>query len=236
MRYPIQAQKTVQLKDSYLKKDHFNVVGEEHDKSGQRRDEEQQYAKCHSGSDKFYLENDLREEPLTDYEKRQKKEDPSSFRDTRKPADSYRLQLFGIVKDMQEHIKSLFLLAAQAQTSTEPNQGDFLDEFVNSFMLELTAAFDYLILALTQRIEDFDQNQTEFREEERGYFNHGVIQGKIRSLAKVFYDVYENPYKVAFNAGYTNFTKLTELDSYLLLGALGKMPNSLKITINQEMM
>ncbi len=100
-----------------LKTDQLNVVGENHDESGERRKEEKIYAAIFSGSPNYWLEHEFRFREQEPHEEVQSQEN-----DKRPFADPTHLGFFDHIRRVYRSAKNIF--------SGSPNQMKKLDEEV----------------------------------------------------------------------------------------------------------
>ncbi len=137
-----------------LSTEHLNVVGEDHIQSSKRRKDEKEYAKIYSGSSNYWVEHQFLERPLTPDEKRQREENPSLFRDTRKSADSFKLQFFQALNFLESNAQILTKFEKLTELHKKGNdQGQFRDNFVQLLMDELEKA-EYWIDVLAWQVLD----------------------------------------------------------------------------------
>ncbi len=199
-----------------LVKDRLNVVGEAHEISNLRREDEEEYTKLYIDSTQYWREANFPNRNLTSDEISEMEKNPNLFRDPRKKADSYKLRfLFVLKKDIISMVEELTEYYDGARQLTKLDDSYFKEgeekKLVNGFMSTLKS-MERWITQLAYLVEWLRIDAAEYEEEEEKIFR-SLGNNEIKNIARTRKNTYEKAYDVAMKNGYKNFTAPTEIET-----------------------
>ena len=177
---PEVAEMRAKMIQGVLKKDRLNVVGENHDESGNIRKEERIYAAIFSGSSKYWEEDKFRVRAKEKSEKGQ----PKNY-DKRPFADPFALKFFQAI---------WFVYNAAKNIDKSQIQGECLRSNMDNFYLGFGTTS-----ALSRKLEDLSAGKQGFELESEEKEKFWELSSHIEEMAITWQDAYENYYQTIPN-------------------------------------